>query len=78
MHLHYLLMKALNKTHGGKRPGSGRRKLGRRGLTVRIKTQILDALSPNPARKIRDLVESRYRSLIEKPKFCEMEKKNTL
>jgi hypothetical protein len=60
-------MQKKNKQHGGRRPGSGRRKLGRRGLTVRIKTRVLEALSPNPARKIRDLIESRYAALGDDP-----------
>jgi hypothetical protein len=58
------LLKVTIKRHGGKRAGSGRRKLGRRGLTVRIKAEILQALQPNPAQVIRDLVETKYKDLI--------------
>jgi hypothetical protein len=44
---------------GGARIGAGRRKVGRRSIVVRIKAEILEKLSPNAARLIRELVEDK-------------------
>lgn len=47
-------------THGGRRAGSGRKAGvtdGRRRISIRIKTDVLKALGPRPARVIRALVE---------------------
>ena len=50
-------------THGGARPGAGRKPLGRRQLTVRIKAEILDRLGDGAAAKVRELVESNFKTL---------------
>jgi hypothetical protein len=55
---------ATRLTRGGARPGSGRHKVGRRQLTVRIKAEILDALAPDAARLIRNLVEQKFKYLL--------------
>ena len=51
-------------THGGARPGAGRQTVGRRYIVIRIKNDILDALQPDAARLIRELVEEKYAHLI--------------
>jgi hypothetical protein len=57
-------MKTLKTTHGGARSGAGRHKVGRRYIVIRIKEEILDALAPNAAQAIRELVETHYAHLI--------------
>jgi hypothetical protein len=47
-------------THGGARKGSGRKKLGRRGITIRVSEKLLESLGANAAATIRELVEAHY------------------
>ena len=47
---------------GGARIGAGRRNVGRRSIVVRIKAEILEKLSPNAARLIRELVEDKLKN----------------
>ena len=51
-------------THGGARMGAGRKKTGRRGITIRINEDILKELAPNAAGVIRELVEMHYAHLV--------------
>jgi hypothetical protein len=57
-------MKPLSsKTRGGRRPGSGRKKVGRSQLVIRLKNQIIEALQPGAAAKVRELVENNFKTL---------------
>ena len=47
---------------GGPRPGSGRKPAGRRQIVLRIKSEIIDRLEPGAARKMRDIIERKFKS----------------
>ena len=49
---------------GGARAGAGRHPVGRSYLVIRIKDEVLQALAPDAARVIRELVEEKYAHLI--------------
>ena len=49
---------------GGARAGAGRHPVGRSYLVIRIKDEVLQALAPDAARVIRELVETQYAHLI--------------
>jgi hypothetical protein len=51
------------RRRGGRRLGSGRKKLGRSQLVIRLKKQIIEALQPGAAAKIRELVENNFKTL---------------
>jgi hypothetical protein len=53
-------MTAKKRQHGGARKGAGRKTAGRRAITLRIKTEILDRLEPGAAGKLRDLIEQQF------------------
>ncbi len=52
------------KSRGGRRPGSGRKKVGRQQITIRIKKQIVQALQPGAAAKVRELIERNFANAI--------------
>jgi hypothetical protein len=49
------------KSRGGKRAGSGRKKVNTTQLTVRLPNRIIEALQPGAAAKVRQLVESNFK-----------------
>jgi hypothetical protein len=51
------------KNRGGHRAGSGRKKLGRTQLVIRLKKEIVEALQPGAAAKVRQLVENNFKTL---------------
>jgi hypothetical protein len=51
------------KSRGGKRVGSGRKKVNTTQLTVRLPNRIIEALQPGAAAKVRELVESNFKTL---------------
>jgi hypothetical protein len=46
---------------GGKRRGSGRKKVDTAQLTIRLKKEIIEVLQPGAAAKVRELVESNFK-----------------
>jgi hypothetical protein len=46
---------------GGRRAGAGRKPSGRRQICLWIRADVLDALGPDRAKKIRDLVEGKFK-----------------
>jgi hypothetical protein len=46
----------------GARPKSGRKPAGRRQIVLRIKGEIIDQLEPGAARKMRDIIERKFKS----------------
>jgi hypothetical protein len=51
------------KNRGGHRAGSGRKKVGRTQLVIRLKKEIVEALQPGAAAKVRQLVENNFKTL---------------
>jgi hypothetical protein len=51
------------RRRGGKRAGSGRKKVNTTQLTVRLPDRIIEALQPGAAAKVRELVESNFKTL---------------
>jgi len=53
---------ATTKMHGGKRRGAGRPKTNlarRRQITVHLTPEAFEKLGPNPAKMIREIIETR-------------------
>jgi hypothetical protein len=47
---------------GGPRPGAGRKPSGRRQIVLRVKGEIIDRLEPGATRKMRDIIERKFKS----------------
>jgi hypothetical protein len=48
-------------SRGGARRGAGRKPSGRRQICLWIRADVLDALGPDRAKKIRELVEDKFK-----------------
>jgi uncharacterized protein (DUF4415 family) len=46
---------------GGRRKGAGRKPSGKGQLTVRIRTDIIEAFQPNAARRLSEWIEKRFK-----------------
>jgi hypothetical protein len=46
--------------HGGYRDGAGRKRTFRRNITIYIKEEIIKAMGPHPATKLRVWIEANF------------------